>query len=112
MNADEVMRDALLDGLRSGQWRAGHRLPTERQLSERYGVGRSAVRRVLAQLKAKGLVRQIVGSGTYAEIGAAAHESSDDLPQTSPTELMEARIALEPAIVDLSIRHATGADFA
>jgi len=112
MDASEVMREALLEGLRDGRWRAGHRLPTERELSERYGIGRSSVRRVLAQFKAQGLVRQRVGSGTYAQPGVAALLAPADLPQTSPAELMEARIALEPAVIELATHHATAADFA
>ena len=112
MEGPEVMREALLEGLRAGVWRIGHRIPTERQLSETYGIGRSAVRRVLSQLKAQGLVTQTVGSGTY--VGGAAVPGiavSETTPHTSPSELMESRIALEPAIVELVIRHSTAADF-
>ena len=110
----ETLRDAIVDGLRSGAWRPGHRIPTERALSERYGLGRSAVRRVLSQLKAQGLIRQTVGSGTYVSDPEAAAEAgaADGSFHTSPSELMEARIALEPALVDLVIHNATAADFA
>src|SRR3546814_11518929 len=59
------LRNLLLENLRTGLWSAGHRLPTERQLSETFRIARSTVRRVLGQLKEKGLIRQNVGSGTY-----------------------------------------------
>jgi DNA-binding FadR family transcriptional regulator len=112
MEESEVMREALLDGMRTGVWRAGNRIPTERQLSETYGIGRSAVRRVLAQMKAQGLVTQTVGSGTYVGTAVVPGVAVPELtPHTSPSELMESRIALEPAIVELVIRHATPADF-
>ena len=110
MNSQERLHEALLRGLRSGEWRPGHRLPTERQLSERYGIGRSAVRRVLARLKAQGLVRQTVGSGTYAH-DVSGVEDSQRAAHISPSELMEARLVLEPAIVELVVRNATEADF-
>jgi DNA-binding transcriptional MocR family regulator len=51
--------------LRTRVWRAGHRIPTERALSEEFGLSRSTVRRVLAELKRKRLITQTVGSGTY-----------------------------------------------
>jgi DNA-binding FadR family transcriptional regulator len=115
MDASAHLRDTLLDRLKSGTWRAGHRIPTERALCEQFGLGRSAVRRVLAQLKEAGLITQTVGSGTYVTEQAAGllpALGATPLATTSPAELMEARMALEPAIVELVVRNATPADFA
>jgi len=115
MDATAHLRDTLLDHLKSGTWRAGHRIPTERALCEQFGLGRSAVRRVLAQLKEAGLITQTVGSGTYVTEQAAGllpALGGTPLATTSPAELMEARMALEPAIVELVVRNATPADFA
>ena len=47
MDIGEGLREALLESLRSRALRAGQRLPTERALSEQYGLSRSTVRRVL-----------------------------------------------------------------
>lgn len=115
MDASAHLRDTLLDRLKSGTWRAGHRIPTERALCEQFGLGRSAVRRVLAQLKEAGLITQTVGSGTYVTEQAAGllpALGATPLATTSPAELMEARMALEPAIVELVVRNAKPADFA
>lgn len=115
MDSSAHLRDTLLKHLKSGTWRAGHRLPTERALCEQFGLGRSAVRRVLAQLKEAGLITQTVGSGTYVTEQAAGllpALGGTPLATTSPAELMEARMALEPAIVELVVRNATPADFA
>ncbi|VTU15790.1 Putative L-lactate dehydrogenase operon regulatory protein [Variovorax sp. SRS16] len=110
-----TLRESILEKLTSRAWRAGHRLPTERQLSVEFGLGRSTVRRVLAELKDKGFIIQTVGSGTYvadgvgralSEIAAAAAPMA-----TSPAELMGARLVLEPAIIALVIGNATAADF-
>jgi len=116
MDSALALRESILDNLRSRKWRAGHRLPTERELSGQFGLSRSAVRRVLADMKDKRLITQTVGSGTYvseqvAEALAAAAQSAGQLP-TSPAELMSARTALEPAIVAMVIGHATSLDFA
>ncbi len=116
MDSALALREAILENLRSRQWRAGHRIPTERELSGQYGLSRSAVRRVLADMKDKRLITQTVGSGTYVsdevnEALAAAAHSVGQLP-TSPAELMSARVVLEPAIVAMVIGNATSLDFA
>ena len=110
MSASAHLRQQLQQQLDSGQWRAtGGRLPTERELAERYSVSRTTVRKVLAELKARGLIQQTVGSGTYLAQLAAAPQ--DPARTVSPAELMEARLALEPAVMDLAVRNATSADF-
>jgi DNA-binding FadR family transcriptional regulator len=124
MDHAAVLRDAILGKLKSGEWRQGHRIDTERQLSESFGIGRSTVRRVLAQLKAAGLITQTVGSGTYVSEDFAPDSLGQGSPaglaaawangsgSVSPAELMEARLAIEPSIVDMIIRNASQNDFA
>jgi DNA-binding FadR family transcriptional regulator len=109
------LRDAILEKLQSGQWRAGDRLPTERELSEQFKISRTTVRKVFQDLKDRGLISQTVGSGTYVTDQAASSLMSlarvDSVRLTSPSELMEARLALEPAIIDMVVGNATSADF-
>ena len=116
MDSALALREAILENLSSRKWRAGHRIPTERALSGEFGLSRSAVRRVLADMKDKRLITQTVGSGTYVseqvnEALAAAANSAGKLP-TSPAELMSARVAFEPAIIAMVIGNATSLDFA
>lgn len=115
MHSALTLRQNILENLQARTWRAGHRLPTERDLSEQYGLSRSTVRRVLAELKGKGLITQTVGSGTYVseEVGVAlAQIASNASPlATSPAELMSARLVLEPAIIAMVVGNATAADF-
>ena len=116
MDTAALLRETLLDKLRSRTWRAGHRIPTERALSEEFSLSRSTVRRVLAELKRKRLITQTVGSGTY--VTEQVHEALADLSpaadalSVSPAELMSARLVLEPALIDMAIGNATAADFA
>lgn len=114
-NGAAALRAALLANMRSGHWRAGDRLPTERELSESYQIGRAAVRQVLAEAKERGLITQLVGSGTYVSKEAYALLEADDDEasgmHTSPAELMEARIIIEPMIASLIVRNGTSADF-
>lgn len=115
MENAESLRQAILDQLTTRQWRAGHRLPTERDLGEQYGLSRSTVRRVLQDFKRKQLIKQTVGSGTYVtdNVQQLLGELSPLGPAevTSPSELMSARLVLEPAIIEMVIGNATGADF-
>lgn len=107
----DILRRALRDAIQSGRLAPGDRLPTERHLSEEYGIGRSVVRRVLAQLRTQGMIVQAVGSGTYVAESAAPAEHRETISTSvSPTHLMDARFLLEPAIVDLVIRNATPTD--
>jgi len=49
----------------SGQLKPGDRLPAERQLSEKFGVGRSYVREAILKLEFYGLLKTSPQSGTY-----------------------------------------------
>lgn len=116
MDAAATLRDTIYENLRSRTWRAGHRMPTERALSEQFGLARSTVRRVLADFKRKRLITQSVGSGTY--VAAQVHEALSELAPAagalavSPADLMSARLVLEPALIEMAIGNATAADFA
>lgn len=116
MHSALTLRQALLENLQSRVWRAGHKLPTERELSGEFGLSRSTVRRVLADLKGRGLITQTVGSGTYVSEDVArglAELTHTAAPfATSPAELMSARLVLEPAIIAMVVGNATAADFA
>lgn len=115
VNHASAIRGFIIDRLQSGQWRAGDRLPTERDLSEQFSVSRTTVRKVLQQMKELQVISQTVGSGTYVTDQAASvlrgMAGADPVRQTSPAELMEARIALEPAIIEMVVGNATVADF-
>jgi DNA-binding FadR family transcriptional regulator len=116
MDAAAQLRDTIFDKLHSRVWRAGHRIPTERALSEQFGISRSTVRRVLLEFKRKRLITQTVGSGTYvAEQVQQLLAELAPAPGThtaTPAELMSARMVLEPALIDMVIANATAADFA
>jgi DNA-binding FadR family transcriptional regulator len=99
-----------------GQRTAGSRLPAERELAQRFGVPRSAVRKTLAQLEAEGAITRHVGRGTFVAGSAAdavnSAQLTDSVAQASPAELMEARLRIEPALAELIVTNATAADFA
>ncbi len=109
-----ALKETLLANLREARWQPGQKLPTERQMSALYNVGRSTVRRALAEMKRLGLITQTVGSGTYVadDIAGKLPEGAASGIAISPAELMEARLIFEPGLVDLVIRNGSAADFA
>ena len=50
-----------------GHYQPGERLPSEHQLALQYGVNRHTIRRSLAALGQRGLVRSTQGAGTFVE---------------------------------------------
>jgi len=106
----------LVEEIESGRLPAGQKLPAERELSETFNASRGSVRRVLANLKEMGLITQTVGSGTFVseDVQAVAPlqvQASAKVLQTSPAELMEARLLIEPQMPSLIVRYGTAADF-
>lgn len=91
----------------------GMRLPTERDLSERFSVSRKLVRRALDRLTAEGLIERKVGSGTFVR-GAAASPAPGWLvspPAISPLDAIEARRVLEAGAAELVVARARDDDF-
>lgn len=102
---------ALVDeGLRSGRFAPGHKLPTERALAASFGTSRAAVRQALGVLEREGRITRHVGRGTF--VAGPADDGPAQTLQTSPAEIMATRLVLEPEIASLAARHATPADLA
>ena len=57
----------LESDLRAGGLEAGARLPTEAELAARFAVNRHTVRRAIAELAARGLIRVEQGRGTFLQ---------------------------------------------
>lgn len=56
---------ALTAEIAEGHYRPGDRLPTEADLSQRFGVNRHTVRRALSEMSAQGLVHSRRGAGVF-----------------------------------------------
>jgi GntR family transcriptional regulator, uxu operon transcriptional repressor len=112
--SDNSVREFIVSAIDSGAYAPHARLPTERDLCDQLMVSRSAVRNALAVLEGEGRIVRIAGSGTYvADINRNEKNILHDLPQiTSPAQVMEARLTIEPQLAQLVASHATAADFA
>lgn len=65
--------DMIEVDIASGRLKAGEKLATENELAARLGVNRHTVRRGLAALASRGLVRAVRGSGTFVEARPVAY---------------------------------------
>lgn len=65
--------DGIERGIADGQFPAGEKLPGEMEIAETYRVNRHTVRRALATLAERGMVRAERGSGTYVEAPRLAY---------------------------------------
>jgi DNA-binding FadR family transcriptional regulator len=104
-NVAAQLRRRILEG----EYSYEERLPAERNLAEEYGVSRGTIRSVLDLLEQQNLVTRQVGSGTYV-----THREMTDQQEisrvTSPIEMVEVRIAIEPQMVRLAIANASSQD--
>lgn len=116
--ADEV-RDRLLIMIRGGEFQPGDQLPSERNLMEKFGVGRPAVREALQSLGTAGLIE--INHGERARIAIPDTASMFDrigqtmlhLLQTSPKtleDLKTSRVLFEVGMAKLAATHATTED--
>jgi DNA-binding GntR family transcriptional regulator len=91
--------DRLRDDILEGAFPPGDRL-IELQLTERYGVGRAAIRAALVELEVEGLVQREANRGaTVRRISVA-----------EAVEISEARGVLEGLVARLAAERATDAD--
>lgn len=99
------LREAIL----GGRYAHGERLPAERELTEHFGAARGTVREALRRLDEMGLVTRRMGSGTFVNHRAGPGE--DDIAElTSPIELIDVRLAIEPDVARMAVANATARD--
>lgn len=84
----------------SGQLKPGDRLPSERKLSEKFGLGRGHVREAIQKLEFYGILKTLPQSGTVvAGLGVAALEGLiNDVLQLNQSDfhsMVETRVILE-----------------
>jgi GntR family transcriptional repressor for pyruvate dehydrogenase complex len=97
-----------------GTLRPGDKLPSERRIAERFGVGRSSVRDAIRILEARGMVKVRQGGGTVVQAfssDALVSELAGTLVRKRALvqELMDVRTIIEPPLSARAAVHATPA---
>lgn len=107
----------LKELISSGAFSAGARLPTERELTQRFGVSRSSLREAVRALAMVGVLEPRVGDGTYVttlepELLLTGIAFVSDLARAdSLLELHHVRRILEPEATRLAAPRLTEGDF-
>jgi GntR family histidine utilization transcriptional repressor len=80
----EQVKEHIVRGIQSGQWRTGDRLPSEHELVAQFGVSRMTANRALRELAEQGRIVRVAGVGSFV---------AEDKPQS--TLLQIANLASE-----------------
>jgi len=101
-----VAANQILREIKAGTWKAGSRLPSERELSNIFAISRTSVRQALTTLEALGIVHPKRGAGCFVDAAAdklAGAEVADSLLlEGDPQSLLEARNIIEPEMARLA----------
>lgn len=104
----EQIVQQIEESIVKGNLKPGDQLPAERELAQRFGVSRTAVREAVKALREKGLVEAYSGRGTFITDGTtqAVRQSLDLMVKIGQpdgsTHLAEVRAILEPEIAALA----------
>lgn len=106
----EQIVQQIEESVLNGSLKPGDQLPAERELAQRLGVSRTAVREAVKALREKGLVEAYSGRGTFITDGTthAARQSFDLMvkigQQEGSNHLAELRLILEPGIAAMAAK--------
>jgi GntR family transcriptional repressor for pyruvate dehydrogenase complex len=115
LKLSEQIAQQILGQIADGTLRPGDRLPTENQLLEQLGVGRSTLREALRSLSGMGLLDIRHGQGVFvamdaSHVGLRQLDWALLLGSREMLNLVEARKVLEIQIAALAAERATPAD--
>lgn len=108
----EDVEQRIVEYIRTEQWTAGTKLPSESDLAQTLDVSRATVRSAIKHLQQAGVLYSRSGSGTYVSDAASFVLESKELasvsadPQTIHS-LIQARYILEPQLAALACNNAT-----
>jgi len=118
--SDQVL-DRLVTMIRDGKLQPGDRMPSERDLMERYGVGRPAIREAMQTLESMGMldirhgerarIKSVSAASMMEQIDLTARHLLSTSPQ-SLNHLKEARLLFELDMVRIAAPRAEAADIA
>lgn len=100
---------ALRKRISSGEWADLGRMPPERDLAVEFGVARNTIRRAVSLLEEDGTVTKQSGRGTFlqAEQKDTIAKAIARMEGTSPADMMEIRLLLEPSAAQFAATNAS-----
>jgi DNA-binding FadR family transcriptional regulator len=92
--------DQIVAAIRDELLKPGDKLPSEREMAERFDVSRPTIREALAALELAGLAKSQKGRGTVVTGSSAAAATWG--VEVLPPQVFEARLAIEPCLASLA----------
>ncbi|HSO20919.1 MAG TPA: FadR/GntR family transcriptional regulator [Desulfosarcina sp.] len=112
--SDQVF-DQLRELIFRGEFKAGEKILTERELAEAFGVSRTSVRDAINKLVVMGLLEQKQGQGTFVRSPDAKEKSilanMVESQDASISDLLEVRMGLECNAAAMAATRAVEKDF-
>ncbi len=108
------IKDLIMQGLASGEWRPGEAIPSEAELAIRFNVSQGTVRKAIDEMAAENLVVRKQGKGTYVAshndpraffrfLRVVPNEGGVSVPLSVPLECWRAKAGQEAArILDIA----------
>jgi DNA-binding FadR family transcriptional regulator len=110
-NLADAVVGKLQQRLSLGEYQPGEKLPSEPELMEQFGVGRSTIREAIRILANTGLLSVRQGSGTFVESQTGITEPlSQRLKRANAADLKEVRQLLEVKMAERAAMHRTKKD--
>ncbi|PMC34381.1 transcriptional regulator [Bacillus sp. UMB0899] len=103
----------ILSEIEVGAFKEGEKLPSERELCELFNVSRAPVRQALSALELNGVIYSRQGEGVFvknSKILTGNFQTSFFLKSISPEDIVEARMSIEPLIIEFAAIRATDED--
>ena len=102
LRLSQRVEEAIEELILSGKWPEGMKMPSEGALCEEYGVSRTAIREAMRELRGRGIIETINGSGSYVR-GAQIESLADAFKvysvlatgEKEVRDLLEMRAAIE-----------------
>ncbi|MCW0235604.1 MAG: FadR family transcriptional regulator [Ferrovibrio sp.] len=115
-----MLAGRLAASIRAGEFGPGDRLPTEKQLVERFSVSRAVVREAIARLKTDGFVETRQGAGAFVAPRpglanfriAALNNEMGLLDAADLAHVFELRGVIEAGMAELAAQRRSAADLA
>lgn len=113
LKLSDAVASQLENLVRSGHFGAEGKFPSERDLAEQFGVGRSTMREAISKLETLGIIVRAHGVGTF--VSSVSEQSQNSLSlltagDVTALELFDVRYALEPDFATIAATRRTKKD--
>jgi GntR family transcriptional repressor for pyruvate dehydrogenase complex len=109
--------EQLISNVVHGKWKAGERLPAERELCQQLGIARTTLREALKAMELVGMLESRVGEGTFVcprseFLSRPLLWAFTGTDHAELADLLEARVFMERDLAGLAAERGTAEEFA